>query len=104
MVHYLAYINTNVTVGVLLRKWTEDSSNVVKVQKKKKKTEQPKHVEENVEKEVSKPVEENVEKGVSKEVIPSKSGIFKRKKKPAHRPRHSPEKPSVPEVEVENPT
>lgn len=80
MVHYLAFINKNVTAGVLLPKRAEGSSKFMKVEKKKKKKEQPKHVVENVEKEVSKPVEENVEKGVSKEVIHQSHAFSKEKR------------------------
>ncbi|CAH1425218.1 unnamed protein product [Lactuca virosa] len=36
---------------------------------------------------------ESVVKEVPKEVVPSKTSILKRTKKPAHRPRHSPERP-----------
>ncbi|CAH1422081.1 unnamed protein product [Lactuca virosa] len=82
----------------------EGSSNTGNTQKKKKKTEQSQLVEKNVEKEFSKPVQENVKKEVSKEVIPSKTRILKGTKKSAQRPRHSPKRPSVSEVEAETPT
>lgn len=104
LVQYLASININVTVGVIFPKGIEDSSKAVKAQKKKKKTEQPKPIQEHVEKEVSQSVQENVENEVSKEVIPLKTGFLKHTNKPAKRHQHSPIRPSVPEVEVETPT
>lgn len=45
--------------------------------------------------EVIKSFQEHVAKDAQKEVVPSKTGILKRTKKPAHRPRHSPEPPIV---------
>lgn len=83
LVKYLASINTTVMVGVLFPKGVKGSSKAIRAPKEKKKTEQPK------------PIQENVEEEVSKEVIPSKPGILHRTKKLAHRPHHSPEMTSV---------
>lgn len=41
-------------------------------------------------------------KEVRKEVVPSKVGVFKKTKKPAHRPHHSPERRIIEEVVVEH--
>lgn len=53
-----------------------------------------------IEKEVTKSVQENVDKEIQKEVVPSKTGILKCTKKPAHQPRHFPEPPIIEEVET----
>lgn len=64
----------------------EGSSKAAKASKKTKKDEQPK------------PVQDSVEKDVPKEVVPLNTCILKRTKKPAHRPHHSPKRPIVQEV------
>ncbi|CAH1418779.1 unnamed protein product [Lactuca virosa] len=101
LVQYLTTVNPNVQVGVLLPNGAEGTWKVVKASKKSKKTEQTKFVPEQVENEVTEAIHENAEKEVSKEVVPSKTSILKRTKKPAHRPRHSLERTIIEEVPVE---
>lgn len=97
LVQYFTSVNPNVTVGVLLPKGAEGTSKHAKAYKKSKKSKKPKFVHEHVEKEITKYIEESVEKEFPKEVVPSKADILKRTKKPAHRPRHSLERPIVQE-------
>ncbi|CAH1452899.1 unnamed protein product [Lactuca virosa] len=73
---------------------------VGKTSKKSKKSKQPKTVPEPIEKEVVQSVQEPVAKDVQKKVVPSKTGVLKRTKKPSHRPRHSPERPIDEELPV----
>lgn len=84
LVHYLTTVNPNVQIGVLWPKGVERTSKGAKVSKKLKKPDQPKLL--HVQKDITKSVQENVEKETQKEVVPSKTGILKRTKKPAHRP------------------
>ena len=58
---------------------------------KSSKVEKPKFVHEPVETKVTKLVQEPIVQDVQKEVVPSKYVVLKRTKRPAHRPRHSPE-------------
>lgn len=79
LVQYLASVNPNATIRVLLPKGAEGTSKDAKAYKKTEKTGQPKSVNEHVEKEVTTPVQESVKKEVPKEVVPSNSSILKRK-------------------------
>lgn len=101
LVTYLTTINPNDQVGALLPKGAKGTSKIGKVSKKPKKPEQTKSVPEPMEKEVTKIVQELVAKVVQKEVIPSKTGIPKHTKKPAHHPRHSPKPPFIEEYSNE---
>ncbi|CAH1424953.1 unnamed protein product [Lactuca virosa] len=85
LVQYLVSIDSTVSIGVLPSKGAEGSSKAAKVPKKKKQTEKPPTV-----------VDE-----VSKEIILSKTGILKHTKKPAKRPHDSSVRSSVQESEIE---
>lgn len=94
-------INPDSQVGILLPKGVEGTWRAVKASKKSKKPDQQTSVPEQIEKAVTKPVHEKVEKEVSRELVLTKTCITKRTKKPAHRPRHSPEAPIIDDVPVE---
>lgn len=88
----MASVNPNVSIGVLLPKGAQGLSKCVKAKKKKKQNVNPK------------PITEHVEEEVSKEVLPSKTRILKRTKKPTKRPHLSPIRTSVTELEVDTTT
>lgn len=101
LVAYLLLVNPSVETGVFLPKGIVGCSKRGKSPKKPSKDEKSKVVPEVVEKAVTKPVPEYVQETVVQdihhEVVPSKSGVLKQMKKPAHRPLHSPD----PKVVVE---
>ncbi|CAH1443852.1 unnamed protein product [Lactuca virosa] len=97
---YLLTISTNDGTGVLLAKHDEGSSNKSRKQEtaddfpEEKFDHSPKN-KDGVVINVSKKLDKNVEPETaapSKEIVPSKTGVFKRLKKKAHRSRISPER------------
>ncbi|CAH1436395.1 unnamed protein product [Lactuca virosa] len=66
--------------------------------KKSTKVAQPKSDHVTMEKEVTKPVQDLVVHETQKGVVPSKTRVLKRTKKPAYMPHHSPERPIVEEI------
>ncbi|CAH1445313.1 unnamed protein product [Lactuca virosa] len=105
LVAYLQSVNHSVGTGVLLPKETAGSSKRGKSPNKSSKVEKPKVVPEVVKEVVTKlvtePVQETIVQDVHTEVVPSKTGILKRTKNPAHRPLHSPDpRPIIEDVAV----